>query len=220
MMTTNISESFNSVLKGARGLPIQALVQKTFYRLNKFFVKRREDGLNWESSYAPTVEVQLRVTEREARRCQVIRFSRHEFQVTNSHGHQYTVNLGPQCGCSCNVYCMTGLPCVHIVASCRSYSANISHLNFCAAFYSVEAYRQTYGFAFHPVLDSRHWPPHRGATLQPPFGRRQSGRPRSRRLHMHMDTNKEGSSHNHCSHCGQPGHYRSTCPGVQPPHHN
>ena len=42
IMTTNISEVFNSVLKGARSLPVTALVQLTFYRLNSYFVARRE----------------------------------------------------------------------------------------------------------------------------------------------------------------------------------
>ena len=34
IMTTNMSEVFNSVLKGACSLPITALVQLTFFRLN------------------------------------------------------------------------------------------------------------------------------------------------------------------------------------------
>ena len=37
-MTTNISEVFNSVLKGARSLPVTTLVQLTFFRLNSYFV--------------------------------------------------------------------------------------------------------------------------------------------------------------------------------------
>ena len=45
-MTTNISEVFNSVLKGARSLLVIALVQLTFYRLNSYFVARRELGAN------------------------------------------------------------------------------------------------------------------------------------------------------------------------------
>ena len=42
IMTTNMSEVFNSVLKGARSLPITALVQLTFFCLNSYFVARRE----------------------------------------------------------------------------------------------------------------------------------------------------------------------------------
>ena len=37
IMTTNLCEVFNSVLKGARNLPITACVQLTFYRLVNFF---------------------------------------------------------------------------------------------------------------------------------------------------------------------------------------
>ena len=44
IMTTNMSEVFNSVLKGARSLPLTALVQLTFSRLNSYFVARREQG--------------------------------------------------------------------------------------------------------------------------------------------------------------------------------
>ena len=42
IMTTNMSEVFNSVLKGARSIPFTALVQLTFFRLNSYFVARRE----------------------------------------------------------------------------------------------------------------------------------------------------------------------------------
>ena len=46
IMTTNMSEVFNNVLKGAHNLPITALVQLTFFRLNSYFVARREQGAN------------------------------------------------------------------------------------------------------------------------------------------------------------------------------
>ena len=46
IMTTNMSEVFNSVLKGAHSLPIAALVQLTFFQLNGYFVAIREQGVN------------------------------------------------------------------------------------------------------------------------------------------------------------------------------
>ena len=42
IMTTNMSEVFNNVLKGACSLPITALVQLTFFHLNSYFVARSE----------------------------------------------------------------------------------------------------------------------------------------------------------------------------------
>ena len=47
VMTTNMSEVFNCVLKGTRNLPITALVQLTFFRLNTYFVARREQGITY-----------------------------------------------------------------------------------------------------------------------------------------------------------------------------
>ena len=39
-MTTNVSKCFNSVLKGARRLPIIAKVKYTFFKLNAYFDDR------------------------------------------------------------------------------------------------------------------------------------------------------------------------------------
>ena len=62
MMTTNISEVFNSVLKGARSLPITALVQLTFFCLNSYFVARRElcaNRLTSDEQFTPYVDAQI-----------------------------------------------------------------------------------------------------------------------------------------------------------------
>ena len=39
-MTTNLSESFNIILKSARNLPINALVELTYYRCVTYFTDR------------------------------------------------------------------------------------------------------------------------------------------------------------------------------------
>ena len=62
-MTTNMSEVFNSVLKGARNLPITSLVQLTFFRLNSYFVTRREQGANrltFDEQYTPYVDAKIK----------------------------------------------------------------------------------------------------------------------------------------------------------------
>ena len=59
-MTTNMSEVFNSVLKGAR---IIALVQLTFFLLNSYFVVRKEQGVNRlvsDKQYTPYVDAQIK----------------------------------------------------------------------------------------------------------------------------------------------------------------
>ena len=39
-MTTNVSECFNGVLKGARSLPITTMVKYTWFKLNAYFNDR------------------------------------------------------------------------------------------------------------------------------------------------------------------------------------
>ena len=59
-MTTNMSEVFNGVLKGARNLPITALVQLTFY--NYFTVRREHDESRHASGeeFTPYIDVKIK----------------------------------------------------------------------------------------------------------------------------------------------------------------
>ena len=62
IMTTNMSEVFNNVLKGSRSLPFTALVQLTFFHLNSYFVARMEQGANRLASdeqFTPYVDAQI-----------------------------------------------------------------------------------------------------------------------------------------------------------------
>ncbi|RYR22237.1 hypothetical protein Ahy_B03g067514 [Arachis hypogaea] len=43
-MTTNLVEYINSVLKGARNLPVLALVRATYYRLNELFTQKSAES--------------------------------------------------------------------------------------------------------------------------------------------------------------------------------
>ena len=64
IMTTNMSEVFNSVLKGACSLPITTLVQLTFFRLNSYFVVKMEQSANRLASneeYTPYVNAKSKV---------------------------------------------------------------------------------------------------------------------------------------------------------------
>jgi hypothetical protein len=86
-MTTNMSEIFNSIMKGGRFLPITALVQLTFYRCNSFFVTRRmnaesfgEQGIAWP----PSVLLEINKDIEASRSHNVVMFSHRPgyFQVS------------------------------------------------------------------------------------------------------------------------------------------
>ena len=75
IMTMNMSEVFNSVLKGACNLPITVLVQLTFFRLNSYFVARREQGANRLTSdeqYTPYVDAHIKVHMVKGRSMEIV----------------------------------------------------------------------------------------------------------------------------------------------------
>ena len=54
--TSNMAESFNSVLKGIRAMPVNAIVSFTFYRLVAWFNERHTQAMTLRSknqSWAP-----------------------------------------------------------------------------------------------------------------------------------------------------------------------
>ncbi|RVW24835.1 hypothetical protein CK203_105100 [Vitis vinifera] len=63
IMTTNMSEVFNSLLKGTHSLAVTALVQLTFFRLNSYFVVSREQSANRLASneeYTPYIDAKIK----------------------------------------------------------------------------------------------------------------------------------------------------------------
>ncbi|XP_056694993.1 uncharacterized protein [Spinacia oleracea] len=163
--TTNLSVSFNNVLKGARSLPITALVQLTFYRLNKYFDERRSscermlcDGQNWTG----IVNQKLSHNAENANRHHVETFDHQKgiFSVKTGHrscpghvykgGHTHLVNLKEK-SCSCQKWQLYGIPCSHVLAACEF--RNIDFEPYVKPWYKVSTMEKVYTPKFHPILD-------------------------------------------------------------------
>ena len=106
IMSTNMSEVFNSVLKGAHSLPVTALVQLTFFRLNSYFVVRREQGANRLASteeYTPYVDAKMKANMVKAGSHEIVLYDhiQGQFHVksnrgtksSSTRGRTYRVNL-------------------------------------------------------------------------------------------------------------------------------
>ncbi|XP_015950049.1 uncharacterized protein LOC107474918 [Arachis duranensis] len=105
-MTTNLVECINSVLKGARNLPVTALVKSTFYRLNELFTRKSteaHDHLRNGFTYSEFATKRVEESFRRAGNIVVNRFDRRNemFVVREMQdGTIYTVNLA-QRHCDC-----------------------------------------------------------------------------------------------------------------------
>ena len=97
-MTTNISKVFNSILKGARSLPVTALVQLTFFHLNGYFVARRELGANLLASaeqFTPYVDAQIQACVVKASSMEIVLYDHIQglFHVKSKRGLTHRLNL-------------------------------------------------------------------------------------------------------------------------------
>jgi len=221
MCTTNFSETFNNVLKGARFLPIMSLVELTFHRVNKYFNMRRD----WSQaraaqgcSYPPKVTSMLENNNSKARYHEADVYNRQLglYQVKTHRGnrvgekggHKHTVNFNLRT-CTCNKPRIFHLPCSHVLAVCIKFS--LSEEPWVDPFLRMDEYVNTYNPYFFPIPCETTWGDYRGPTVIPDDSMiRGMGRPKSKRIRNEMDEATRPLSK--CGHCHQEGHNRRTCP--------
>ena len=149
IMTTNTSEMFSSVLKGARSFPITAFVQSTFYRVNSYFAVRREHGasrLALGEDYTPYVDAKINANIVKVGSHEVVLYDHFQglFHVkastgskkTSSGGRTYRVNLHEH-KCTCDKTLIYGFPCSHILAACHFRS--IDFRLFVQHYYTIQS---------------------------------------------------------------------------------
>jgi len=222
-MTTNLAEYMNSVLKGARSLPICALLKITFQNINAWFVER---GLKADSmlraghQYPEDVTTLLQQNQQKSAYCHVQRYDRDnsEFEVQEiSSPHHYrpkpisfTIRLNDW-WCDCGHFQASRLPCHHVIAVCSFGHMPLS--NFIDPVYTLDNINKAYQVQFHPLRNEDYWSTYTGPnfTPDPQTRRKASGRPTRTRIHNEMDqpvTDKPKK----CSYCHTKGHHRGQCP--------
>ncbi|XP_057529922.1 uncharacterized protein LOC130808464 [Amaranthus tricolor] len=220
--TTNMSEAFNGVMKGARSLPITSLVRMTFYRVNEYFATRRDLGRSRLDSghvYAkkPSDTIDKNAEKARFHDVRIYDTVRGIFEVTTGCGNRiagkggksYMVDLTAT-SCTCQKPTIFKLPCSHVLAVCRA--RNISYDAFVDPSFRTTKYVSTYKKSFMPVPDMFTCDPWNGPTVVPdPSTKRAKGCPRSTRIRNEMDAPLK-RPRNSCTFCGCSGHNKKTCP--------
>ena len=162
VMTTNLVESVNDMLKGFRALPITAMVNKIFYQLVNYFDTRRTTYRaqmmeGWiHTQFAGNL---LQKNIEAANRHEVTRFDSDSgiFEVKTgydrsrrmgSHKHKVELNLRR---CTCGKFQEIKIPCSHVIAFCQKYA--IDHNTMVDEFYTLARTLQCYLYMFHPLGD-------------------------------------------------------------------
>ena len=154
VMTTNLSKSFNGILKSARYLPITMLVELTYYRCVAYFANR---------STKARIEVIAGELITAYARNKFNKFSHEDglFEVrtpvnpnsTYKGNHCHEVNIR-QRTCSCQKWQVYKIPCSHVIAVCKYQS--IFAMRYIDRCYHLEEQVAYYGPRFRLVTDSVH----------------------------------------------------------------
>ncbi|KAL0305999.1 UNVERIFIED_CONTAM: hypothetical protein Sradi_6017200 [Sesamum radiatum] len=166
ILTTNMSECVNGVLKGARRLPIVAIVQITFHRSVRYFLERTTRCHRMLNANQEWADFAFRIFE--ARQAEAVHYIVQKFDynqqsasvltlsLTGQGSHTYVVKLKHKT-CSCGKWGTHGILCSHAIQVSRHFGVNAS--NFIPQYYSIRAYRKTYQGRFEPLYGEEYWDP-------------------------------------------------------------
>ena len=180
-----MAESFNSVLKGIRAMPVNAIVAFTFYRLVAWFNERHTQAMTLRSknqSWAPKPNRHLQ--KAKARACtHDVEFcfdhNTGKYQVMERGGTMSDGEVRPSrsyivvlsnFSYICGITRQYHFPCSHYVAA-------FQHRNFAYKIkipqeFSVDSLVLTWSPHFEPYLDEGQWPPYTGPRYNADLGTR------------------------------------------------
>ncbi|XP_020228125.1 uncharacterized protein LOC109809280 [Cajanus cajan] len=220
-MTTNLSEAVNKVLKGARNLPITALVKCTYARLVEYFIQRLGQAnadLALGKRYCQKLMDAMETNQQEATSHFVRRYdyesTRFEVEeifnaVTQRGGKVFNVFLNER-KCECGAFQAYRYPCSHAIAACAH--VRIDPLTFVDAAYTNEYIKAAYSGQWFPLGSEENIQPTNGPRIVPDETMiRTKGRPKSTRIRNEMDWT-ESQRRQRCGHCRREGHNRTNCP--------
>ncbi|XP_075504484.1 uncharacterized protein LOC142541920 [Primulina tabacum] len=128
VMTTNMSECLNSVLNGARRLPISAIVHLTLMRCVHYFIERMTRGGRMVQKNLMWSDYACRKYEKWARKSSEHRVSKYDVREQTalvaivgrqSRGqHMQVANLSTS-DCSCGKWTLFGIPCSHAICTAK-----------------------------------------------------------------------------------------------------
>ncbi|XP_048501011.1 uncharacterized protein LOC125497627 [Beta vulgaris subsp. vulgaris] len=209
MLTNNMCETMNAVIKEARDKPVLTCLEW----IRRYIMKRHADKWEGTESYTgrfmPYVGKVLNWIKEGAKHCMPVH-SRLDHWEVDTVDDRFIVSLGDRY-CSCNHWMLTGIPCAHawacIVAKKESPEDYVDEC------YSREKYIKAYEAHIKPMPGAKHWDPCNYPEPLPPIIRRMPGRPSLKKRKKEADEEEGGrkKQKQRCSNCGISGHNKKKC---------
>ena len=226
-MTTNLSESVNSMFKNTRHLPVSSLVEETYFKTAQLFANRgpqTQAMINSDSQYSEVVFDAINSGQQEYNTHIVNEFDRHNhtFIITETQSPletprppgRFRVMLQSQ-KCDCGEFQAKHLPCSHVMTACKS--VNVDPMTYVPMIFTLQHILHIYDNSFGLLPHESMWQEYEGDQWGPDPRRKRTvkGRPVSTRIPTEMDEDEnERASRKKCGLCRQHGHSRNNCPNV------
>lgn len=215
ILLNNNCEVFNSYILEARELPILSMLERIKCQLmTRHYNKQQDLGKDIQGAFCPKIRKKLAKNAEFENMC-FASPSRHGVFQVQIKDYQHIVDINART-CDCRRWQLTGVPCWHAISCLRS--ERIQPQSVLAICYSLEAYKNSYGFNIWPCKDKSEWEKVNGPEVKPPVYVKKAGRPpKSRRKQPQEVQGKDGprlSRHGvviHCKFCSDANHNSSGC---------
>ncbi|KAL3655614.1 hypothetical protein CASFOL_000010 [Castilleja foliolosa] len=208
IMTTNIAESMNSVLRKVREYPPVSLLDTIVTKLSMWYAKRREIALKMQGPLTTWAEKKIVKADELSRSYNVRQLDGSSFHVMDGRKNP-VVDLKVRT-CSCRRFQLDKIPCSHAIAAAAK--KGVSKFELAHPYYSSEYLLLAYAETIMPVEHEDEWQTPAeisNETLLFPIKRRAIGRPGG--TSRILSQGEEPPLIKTCGKCKKKGHNRRTC---------
>lgn len=231
-LVNNWAEAFNKLLLRARDQPILQMLNTIHEKLMKRLVTQAAKARAWRGDISP--KAAKIIEHRESLTVNYITvFNGHARYGVSTANHAWVVDVQKQT-CSCGLWQLSGIPCVHGV--CVYMAQNKDSRLFVNDAFKKDTQLRIYSHFVEPIRGPTFWPQLDLPTVLPPDMRVLPGRPKKSRK---VDANEKREKAEklaaakekekaptgpinfknsrkgavmHCKMCGGAGHNKKTCP--------
>ncbi|XP_023633308.1 uncharacterized protein LOC111828948 [Capsella rubella] len=202
IMTSDLAESVNSLLKETREYPIVCLFDTIRSIMTRWFHERREESCRHPYAVTSNVSQIMNSSYNESSRwLEVCPVNQNVFEVKG--GEQlHKVNLDAR-SCTCRVFDIDRFPCAHAIAAAKH--VNLNENMFVDDFYSTDRWRLSYSESIYPVGDMTYWEiPETISNFvsRPPSTRIPSGRRKKKRIRCSWEHGRSTTKKRHTNAAG------------------
>ncbi|GJR84523.1 uncharacterized protein Tco_0155308 [Tanacetum coccineum] len=201
-MTNNISEAFNSWVGTFRYQPVLDLLDNIREKILKRLDKKRRIVKKWNVTLVPMAKSYLRSISKASK---LICKSNDNHAEVKRNGKRWQVVLDER-KCSCRVWQVKGLPCVHASAFISFTRDNWE--KYYDPYFTIEKFKDAYALGVATMPGKDQWVHiETGEKIYPPIIKRPAERPRKNRIIAADETKKR----HRCKQCVQLGHRQKSC---------